>query len=118
MAQRVQVKGSSKRAAEAYNQTNFKNAASQMDRIDETQEAIARIRMAIDKYDKQRKEDEQEEEPELDDAPKSSRVNSVSWRFGAPGRLFSSRTFKEYLDSIGHPVTNSTFRFDCSNVFI
>ncbi|KAJ7662424.1 hypothetical protein B0H14DRAFT_2658885 [Mycena olivaceomarginata] len=75
-----------------------------MDRIDETQEAIARIRMAIDKYDKQRKEDEQEEEPELDDAPKSSQVNSASWRFGAPGRLFNSRTFKEYLDSIGHPV--------------
>jgi hypothetical protein len=75
-----------------------------MDRIDETQEAIARIRMAIDKYNKQRKEDEQEEEPELDDAPKSSQVNSASWRFGAPGRLFNSRTFKEYLDSIGHPV--------------
>ncbi|KAJ7882610.1 hypothetical protein B0H14DRAFT_2703417, partial [Mycena olivaceomarginata] len=80
----------------------IKNAVSQMDRIDETQKAIA-IQMAIDKYDKQH-EDEQEEEPELDDAPKLSQGNSASWRFGAPGCLFNSRTFEEYLDSIGHPV--------------
>ncbi|KAJ7347985.1 hypothetical protein DFH08DRAFT_867079 [Mycena albidolilacea] len=96
--------GFQQEAAKAYNQTNFKNAASQLDRIDETQEAIARIRMVIDKYNKQHEEDEQEEEPELDDAPKLSQINSASWRFGAPGRLFNSGTFKKYLDSIGHPV--------------
>jgi hypothetical protein len=38
-----------------------------MNRIDEIQEAIARIRMAIDKYDKQREEDEQEEDAEIDE---------------------------------------------------
>jgi ribosomal protein L9 len=71
-----------------------------MNRIDETQEAIARIRMAIDKYDKQR-EDEQEEEAELDETQQTSRVHSVSWKFGAPGRLFNSTTFEEYLNSVG-----------------
>ncbi|KAF8214604.1 hypothetical protein K438DRAFT_1562992 [Mycena galopus ATCC 62051] len=96
--------GFQQEAAEAYSQTNFKNVASQMDRIDETQEAIARIRMAIEKYDEQREEDEQEEETELDDTPKLSQVNSASWRFGAPGRLFNSGTLEEYLDSVGHPV--------------
>ncbi|KAJ7886579.1 hypothetical protein B0H14DRAFT_2697241, partial [Mycena olivaceomarginata] len=117
----------------------IKNAVSQMDRIDETQKAIARIQMAIDKYDKQREEDEQGEQPELDNTSKLSQGNSASWRFGAPGCLFNSRTFKEYLDSIRHPVhecdlllrdfiteqfpddrvvTNSAFRFDRSNVFI
>jgi hypothetical protein len=77
-----------------------------MDQIDETQEAIARIRMAVDKYDKQRKLDEQEDGPELDETPSTSQINSVSWRFGAPSRLFNSRTFKEDLNSAGHPVKN------------
>ncbi|KAJ7895434.1 hypothetical protein B0H13DRAFT_2523871 [Mycena leptocephala] len=60
--------GFKQEAAEAYKQTNFKMLPlSGMNRIDETQEAIARIRMAIDKYDKQREGNEQEEEAELDE---------------------------------------------------
>jgi hypothetical protein len=60
--------------------------------------------MAIDKYDKQREEDEQEEEAELDETQQTSQVHSVSWRFGAPGRLFNSTTFEEYLNSVGIAV--------------
>jgi hypothetical protein len=41
-----------------------------MNRIDETQETIGRIWMAIDKYDRQRKEDEQEDEPDIDETPR------------------------------------------------
>ncbi|KAJ6609538.1 hypothetical protein B0H10DRAFT_1954544 [Mycena sp. CBHHK59/15] len=45
--------------------------------IDETQEAIARIRMAIEKYDQQRYEDEQEEEPEVDEKAHTSQRTSL-----------------------------------------
>ncbi|KAJ6461166.1 hypothetical protein C8R47DRAFT_993682 [Mycena vitilis] len=89
--------GFQQEAAEAYKRTNFKN----MNRIDETQESIAGIRMAIDKYDQQRAADELEDEAELDETPKTSRINSASWRFGAPGRLYSSATIGEYLNSNG-----------------
>ncbi|KAJ7897727.1 hypothetical protein B0H14DRAFT_2494751 [Mycena olivaceomarginata] len=89
-------------AAEAYNRTNFKD----MDRIDETQEAIARIRMAIDNYDKQRAEDKQEEDIEFDETPNASQFGSASWRFGAPERLFNSRSLEEFLKSVGFAVPN------------
>ncbi|KAJ7029418.1 hypothetical protein C8F04DRAFT_1237112 [Mycena alexandri] len=61
-------KGVQQEVAEAYNQTNFKNVAHQ--------EAVARIRMVIDKYDKQREEDKREEEPELDENPNPSRIGA------------------------------------------
>ncbi|KAJ7464184.1 hypothetical protein FB451DRAFT_1352911 [Mycena latifolia] len=98
--------GFQQEAAEAYSQTNFKNVASQMNRIDETQEAIARIRMEIDKYDKQCEEDERTEEPEVDEAPNTSQLTSASWRFGAPDRLVNSRAFGDVLKSAGHQVDN------------
>ncbi|KAJ7686401.1 hypothetical protein B0H17DRAFT_985201 [Mycena rosella] len=79
--------GFQQEAAEAYNQTNFKNVASQMNRINETQEAIARIRMAIDQHDQQC------EEGDVDSTPKFSRVTSASWRFGAAGRIVNSNAF-------------------------
>ncbi|KAJ7655541.1 hypothetical protein B0H17DRAFT_956309 [Mycena rosella] len=93
--------GFQQEAAEAYNQTNFKNVASQMDRIDETQEAIARIRMAIDQSDRSC---EEEEEPEADETPNMSQVTSASWRFGAPERLVNSKSFGAILKSSGHTV--------------
>ncbi|KAJ7168011.1 hypothetical protein C8R46DRAFT_898867 [Mycena filopes] len=80
-----------------------------MDRIDETQEAIARIRMAIDKYEKQRKEDEQEDEPELDESSNQSSHSSVAWRFGAPERLANSRSFEQVLEDAGRPVKDFDF---------
>jgi len=93
-------------AAEAYNRTNFKDVSPQMDRIDETQEAIARIRMAIDNYDKQHAEDEQEEDTVFDETPNASQFGSASWRFGVPERLFSSRSLEEFLKSVGFAVPN------------
>ncbi|KAJ7633731.1 hypothetical protein B0H17DRAFT_1023714 [Mycena rosella] len=91
--------GFQQEAAEAYNQTNFKNVASQMNRIDETQEAIARIRMAIDQHDQQC------EEGDVDSTPKFSRVTSASWRFGAAGRIVNSNAFG-VLKSAGCTVQN------------
>ncbi|KAJ6493758.1 hypothetical protein DFH09DRAFT_1337978 [Mycena vulgaris] len=96
--------GFQQEAAEAYNRTNFKDVASQMNRVDETQEAIARIRMAIDKYDKQQEEDERADEDDFDAAPKISVRTSASWRFGAPQRLTNSKAFEQFLVSAGHPV--------------
>ncbi|KAJ7076603.1 hypothetical protein C8R43DRAFT_1179843 [Mycena crocata] len=96
--------GFQQEAAEAYNQTNFKNVAVQMNRIDETQEAIARIRMAIDKFDKQCEEDEREDEPDLEESSNTSALTSASWRFGAPDRLTNSRAFGDLLNSAGNPV--------------
>ncbi|KAJ7827364.1 hypothetical protein B0H14DRAFT_3720925 [Mycena olivaceomarginata] len=90
-------------ATEAYNQTSFKNVAAQMNRIAETQETIGRIWMAIDKYDRQRKEDEQDE-PDIDETPNESQFNSGSWRFGSPDHLVNSKTFGEILNSTGHRV--------------
>jgi hypothetical protein len=77
-----------------------------MDRIDETQEAITRICMAVDNYKKQCELDEQEDEPELDEILSTSQINSVSWRFGAPNRILNLRTFEEELNSAEHPVKN------------
>lgn len=55
-----------------------------MNRIDETKEAIARIRMSID------------------ETPSKSQVSLVSWRLGAPDRLTNSQTFAESLKLGGH----------------
>jgi hypothetical protein len=71
----------------------------QMNRIDETQEAIARIRMAIDQHDQQCGDGD------LDSTPKCSRVTSASWRFGAAGRIINSNTFGP-LKSAGGTVQN------------
>ncbi|KAJ7033038.1 hypothetical protein C8F04DRAFT_1396277 [Mycena alexandri] len=65
--------GFQQEAAQAYNRTNFENVTPQMDRIDENQEALARIRMAVDRYDDRRKEDEQEDDMELDETASPGR---------------------------------------------
>ncbi|KAJ7262011.1 hypothetical protein C8J57DRAFT_1719599 [Mycena rebaudengoi] len=75
-----------------------------MDRIDETQEAIARIRMAIDRYDKQCVEDEREEEEEMDETPNVSKTTSASWRLGAPDHITNSRAFEDSLKLAGHSI--------------
>ncbi|KAJ7867242.1 hypothetical protein B0H14DRAFT_2572998 [Mycena olivaceomarginata] len=106
--------GFQQEAADAYEQTNFKNVAmqlwiySQMDRIDETQQAVARIRMAIDEYDRHRELDELEDDPEMDDTATTSRLSScsASWRFRAPGPVVNSKALKEYQSSAGLTVPN------------
>ncbi|KAJ7858830.1 hypothetical protein B0H14DRAFT_3085032 [Mycena olivaceomarginata] len=64
--------GFQQEVTEEYNQTSFKNIAAQR--------PIGRIWMAIDKDDRQRKEDEQEDEPDIDETPNESQFNSGSWR--------------------------------------
>ncbi|KAJ7145980.1 hypothetical protein C8R44DRAFT_826977 [Mycena epipterygia] len=91
--------GFQQEAAEAYQQTNFKN----MHRINENQETIAWIRMAIDKYNRQREEDEREDEDVEEKASKSA-LSSVSWRFGAPEKITNSRAFADSLKLAGHMV--------------
>ncbi|KAJ7885741.1 hypothetical protein B0H14DRAFT_3734854 [Mycena olivaceomarginata] len=83
--------GSQQEARTAYARTNGKNAAHQMSRIDETQEAIARTRMAIDNHDKSQTEPE-----EVDETPVESLDAPV------PGRLVTSRTLEE--DNSGSPA--------------
>ncbi|KAF7347043.1 hypothetical protein MVEN_01458100 [Mycena venus] len=69
-----------------------------MARIDEVQEAIARIRMTIDNYDESQRESEENEE--LDESPVDVQ-DSAHWAFGAPvsGRLVNSRALEELNDS-------------------
>ncbi|KAJ7077335.1 hypothetical protein C8R44DRAFT_896304 [Mycena epipterygia] len=66
-----------------------------MSRFDETQEAIARIRMAIDNYDKSQREAEENDE-ELDETPVDPQ-DTAHWAFGAPvpGRLMNSKALAE-----------------------
>ncbi|KAJ7455773.1 hypothetical protein FB451DRAFT_1515464 [Mycena latifolia] len=84
--------GFQQEAHEAYIRTNGKNAAHQMARIDETQEAIARIRMTIDNFD----EAQREESDETDETPVDPQ-STAHWAFGAPvpGRLINSRALEE-----------------------
>ncbi|KAJ7864578.1 hypothetical protein B0H14DRAFT_3084417 [Mycena olivaceomarginata] len=96
--------GFQQEAAEAYKQTNFKKrwpSGKFMDPIDETQEAITRIWMAVDNYEKQCELDEQEDKPELDKILSTSQINSVSWR-----------AFEEELNSAGHPI----HPFKCAHI--
>ncbi|KAJ7746517.1 hypothetical protein B0H14DRAFT_2406480 [Mycena olivaceomarginata] len=90
--------GFQQEARAAYARTNGKNAAHQMSRIDETQEAIARTRMAIDNHDKSQTEPE-----EVDETPVES-LDGAHWTFRAPvpGRLVTSRTLEE--DNSGSPA--------------
>ncbi|KAJ7084993.1 hypothetical protein C8R44DRAFT_753060 [Mycena epipterygia] len=90
----------------AYNQTNFKNVVPQMNRIDEKQEAIARICMAIDTYDKQCRADEEEEERDIDETANTSQMTSASWKFGAPKGVITSKVFENTLRSAGYSVQN------------
>ncbi|KAJ7033041.1 hypothetical protein C8F04DRAFT_958197, partial [Mycena alexandri] len=96
--------GFQQEAAQAYNRTNFKNVTPQMDRIDENQEALARIRMAVDRYDDRRKEDEQEDDMELDETASPGKLPSASWRFGSPERLVNSKSFEQSLELAGFRV--------------
>ncbi|KAJ7851278.1 hypothetical protein B0H14DRAFT_2355337 [Mycena olivaceomarginata] len=80
-----------------------------MSRFDETQEAIARIRMTIDNYDQSQHEAEEKDE-ELDETPVDLQ-DTAHWAFGAPvpGRLINSRAFEE-LNGDSPAFKNFDFR--------
>ncbi|KAK7027134.1 hypothetical protein R3P38DRAFT_3315461 [Favolaschia claudopus] len=65
-----------------------------MDRIDETQETIARIRMNIDNYDKSL--EAHDGDNTVDETPVDAQ-NSAHWAFGAPvpGHLLNSHALQE-----------------------
>ncbi|KAJ6451401.1 hypothetical protein C8R45DRAFT_1124863 [Mycena sanguinolenta] len=92
--------GFQQEAREAYSRTNRKNAAHQlmivqMSRIDETQEAMARIRMNINNYDKAVQKT-QDSDDTVDETPVDPQTDA-HWAFGAPmpGRLMNSRALEE-----------------------
>ncbi|KAK6966659.1 hypothetical protein R3P38DRAFT_3245630 [Favolaschia claudopus] len=94
-----------------------------MTRIDENQESIARIRMAIDEYEKQRTLDEKEED-NIEESSNHSAITSASWRFGAPERITNSRAFKDILKALEtFPGKRITYEqhiqvrlFKCANI--
>ncbi|KAJ7119998.1 hypothetical protein C8R46DRAFT_1149767 [Mycena filopes] len=99
--------GFQQEAREAYARTNKKDAAHQMVRVDETQEAIARIRMHLNNYDRaQRKSQDLDED--VDETPVDTH-DGAHWAFGAPvpGRLLNSRALEE-----NHPHSAAFQNFD------
>ena len=79
-----------------------------MVKIDENQEAIAAIRMAVDNYDKAM----QDEAPEDDEIPEPSELVQFNvaqrlWAFGAPERTTTAKAleqgvFAQHPDSLFH----------------
>ncbi|KIJ28811.1 hypothetical protein M422DRAFT_269862 [Sphaerobolus stellatus SS14] len=86
---------------QAYDQTNFKNTEPQMTRIDENQEAIARIRTAVDIHDKLMDIALQEENiTDGDECPKPI-ISQNHWSLGSPLRTISAKQYE--LRQVGRP---------------
>ena len=64
-----------------------------MGRIDENQEVIAQIQLAIDAYDKSRSPDNvlQDDEPPTQEEGNHAQRDSCSWCLGAPGQLTTAK---------------------------
>ncbi|KIJ31220.1 hypothetical protein M422DRAFT_267173 [Sphaerobolus stellatus SS14] len=79
---------------QAYDQTNFRDIEPQMVRIDETQEAIARITMAVDQYDSSRYTMMQEEiENDGEEAP-TPLIEGDHWKLGSPLQRISAQEWE------------------------
>ncbi|KAH9970785.1 hypothetical protein BGW80DRAFT_1438007 [Lactifluus volemus] len=92
--------GFQQEAAEAYKQTNKKQAENQMVRIDENQEAIALIRMTIDNYHRAQNMRAQESVDDSVPETPSSKPELYSigphWTFSSPtGSPLDSRTLEK-----------------------
>ncbi|KIJ50559.1 hypothetical protein M422DRAFT_245175 [Sphaerobolus stellatus SS14] len=95
-------KGFQQEAQQAFDQANFRNTEPQMVRIDENQEAIARITMAVEHYDRS-KEALIEEEIENDGEEASIPViEGDHWKLGSPLRRISAREWETV--EAGHPA--------------
>ncbi|KAG5633260.1 hypothetical protein H0H81_009345, partial [Sphagnurus paluster] len=118
-------KGFQQESSQAYDQTNRKNAKDQMAQIDEKQEAIAKIQMAIDNDAAARAKIDAEAEISYDNfeedgsidlgqsiwaAPDTLDGHSPHWKFGSPGKLINSHTLEteivrvtlRHKDILGH----------------
>ncbi|KAJ7204211.1 hypothetical protein C8J57DRAFT_1454650 [Mycena rebaudengoi] len=109
--------GFQQEARQAYVRTNCKEVEQQMVRIDETQEAMARIRMTINNYDKSKLKtaessdpDEARDDEEEDETPVDPQTTD-HWTFGAPfpGRLMNSRAVEE-MEGGSRPFANFDLR--------
>ncbi|KIJ43728.1 hypothetical protein M422DRAFT_169582, partial [Sphaerobolus stellatus SS14] len=79
---------------QAYDQTNFRNTEPQMVRIDENQEAIARITMAVEHYDRAKEAlTEEENENDGEEAPIAV-IEGDHWKLGSPLRRISAREWE------------------------
>ncbi|KAJ6577876.1 hypothetical protein B0H19DRAFT_985472 [Mycena capillaripes] len=85
--------GFQQEAHAAYSRTNGKNVVHQMSRIDETQEAMARIRMNINAYDEALRKLQDLDET-IDETPIDPQT-SAHWAFGAPTNA-GSVFFKDF----------------------
>ncbi|KIJ48583.1 hypothetical protein M422DRAFT_162395 [Sphaerobolus stellatus SS14] len=79
---------------QAFDQTNFRDTEPQMTRIDENQEAIARITMAVEQYDSSKVILNQEEtENDGEEAPPPV-VEGNHWKLGSPLPRVSAREWE------------------------
>jgi len=72
---------------QAYDQTDFRDDEPQMVRIDENQEAIARIRMSVDIFDSARAAEISQQNDNDGEAPPDTIVEGSHWKLGARLRL-------------------------------
>ncbi|KIJ45000.1 hypothetical protein M422DRAFT_251649 [Sphaerobolus stellatus SS14] len=79
---------------QAYDQTNFKNTEAQMTRIDENQEAIARIRTAVDIHNKLMKELLQEQNITDGDECPTPVASKDHWSLGSLLSSISARIYE------------------------
>ncbi|KAF8577619.1 hypothetical protein K439DRAFT_1664150 [Ramaria rubella] len=96
LADDLQRKGFQQEVQEAYDQTNYRNTEPQMVRIDENQEAMAHIRMAIDMQDKRHQEAFAVENATDDGEPPPEPVQSEHhWALGARQKKIYARQVEE-----------------------
>ncbi|KIJ28337.1 hypothetical protein M422DRAFT_270406 [Sphaerobolus stellatus SS14] len=97
---------------QAYDQTNFRNTEPQMVRIVKNQEAIARITMAVEHYDRAKEAlTEEENENDGEEAP-TAVIEGDHWKLGSPLRRISAREWETAELGAG----NSAFRRFESNL--
>lgn len=95
--------GFQQEAAQSFGQTNMKEAEHQMCIIDEKQEAIARIRMAIDNDKKARLNLELAEDINEREVLDLESESSTTWRFGSPeGKKMNLRVVAVNLANDNH----------------
>ncbi|KIJ29756.1 hypothetical protein M422DRAFT_188008, partial [Sphaerobolus stellatus SS14] len=86
---------------QAYDQTNFKNTEPQMTQIDENQEAIARIRTAVDLHDEYlTRAIEEQNRTDGGECPVPT-VSETHWSLGSPLRMIPAKKYEK--EHVGQP---------------
>ncbi|KIJ35457.1 hypothetical protein M422DRAFT_180706 [Sphaerobolus stellatus SS14] len=87
---------------QAYEQTNFRDTERQMIKIDENQEAIARITMAVEHYDASKYVQSQEEDENDGEEAPPPVIEEAHWKLGSPLRRISARDWE--ISEAGNPA--------------